>query len=1278
LSNSSPLQTTENTIRHSYQQVRRILDSLFSFVGVLDPDGILIEANRAALEAAGLQAKDVLGKPFSEAYWWSFSAESQHQLQAAIARAAAGENIRYDVLVRLSDDHFITIDFALVPLRDETGRVEYLIPSGIDVTDRKQKEQQLQQLSDLMPQLVWMGNAHGQLDYVNRQWIEYSGLTVEQIHDLEQFAQCHHPQDVPVALSQWAIAQAAKQPFEFEARLQRAVDLTYRWFLVRGVPILDERGQVQRWYGTSTDIHDRKQAQLDEQFLTELDDHLRQLNNADAMQWETVSRLGVYLNVDRVLWSEVDWKTQIVTVHRDWRRDNLPSQAGTYSFTDFISPEQQAAYAAGQPIVISDVKTGRPNTPPLDIYELLEIGALIAVPCMREGQWVAALSVNTIGPRVWRDHEIALTQQVVTRLWLIIEQTRAVQALRESEDRYRIAVASAKLGTWDWDLVNDTLKWDAGCKAMFGLPPDAEITSEKFFNGLHPDDRDRTIEVVQNTLQSDGDGTYDIEYRTIGLEDGVERWVAAKGQAYFSTTGQPLRFIGTVLDITEVKQHEVDRQRAQTQLQDQQERLQAALFAAETGTFRWDIRTNELEWDDNLVRLFGLSPGQTVHSLDAFIQFVHPSDRQGVIDQYAQCATVGADFDMDFRVIHPDGSIHWLSDKGKTFFDEVGNPAYMTGACVDITNRKQAEANLQERNNHIQLLYETTRDLLTTEQPLTLIDALFSKLKSLIGLDVYINYLLDESQQQLYLTAYSGISAETARSIEQLPVGCAVCGTVAQLRSQIVETNVQNSTEPKVQLVRSLGLTAYSCQPLIAQGKLFGTLGFGSCSRSTFTSSETSLFQVIGDQIAIAMERSELVTSLQQQTEELIQSNRLKDEFFSVLSHELRTPLNPILGWTKMLQGQKLSPDKVTQALETIERNVKHQIILVDDLLDVSRVIQGKLRLNFKPVDLAFTLTNAIQTVQFAAQAKSITLRFDHSEPIYTIGDGDRLGQVCWNLLSNAIKFTPEGGQVDVQLLMSNQGTSQSCQIRIVDTGIGISPDFLPHVFESFRQAESGSTRRYNGLGLGLAIVRHLVELHGGTVIAESQGLGQGATFIVKLPLLGRSYEGLRSIDFNQFEPTTFTSQPLSQVDPNSFAATSFVEAQSVMVENSSGQLARVKIVVVDDEPDNLELLRFLLDEEGATVSAFTSPLTALQALAQSPPDLLLSDIGMPEMDGYELIEQVQALFSQQGIQFPAIALTAFAQLSDQQRAIQAGYQAYIAKPIDPTDLIATIVQILA
>lgn len=404
-------------------------------------------------------------------------------------------------------------------------------------------------------------------------------------------------------------------------------------------------------------------------------------------------------------------------------------------------------------------------------------------------------------------------------------------------------------------------------------------------------------------------------------------------------------------------------------------------------------------------------------------------------------------------------------------------------------------------NQHFSLLYETVKDLLATAEPMMLMDRLFHRLCLPLDLHCYYNFMVTEieGQSRLRLMHSGGISAETARSLESIEFGQGLCGLVAQERRQIVLNQSQIASHPNAQFVCTLEATAYAGQPLIAQGRLLGTLSFISQKRYEFTVEEVELLQAISDQVAIALDRAALMHSLQRQREQLIQTNRIKDEFLAVLSHELRSPLNPILGWAKLLRSGRLNAGKTAEALDAIERNAKLQAQLVEDLLDISRIIRGELILNPTPVSLLAVITAALETVQFAAAAKSIQLALYLDPQVHSIsGDAGRLQQVIWHLLSNAVKFTSPGGTIEVHL---GQG-DQQVQLRVRDSGQGIAPEFLPYVFDHFRQEDSATTRQFGGLGLGLAIARQVVELHGGRIWVESPGKNQGATFGLELPLL--------------------------------------------------------------------------------------------------------------------------------------------------------------------------------
>jgi PAS domain S-box-containing protein len=400
----------------------------------------------------------------------------------------------------------------------------------------------------------------------------------------------------------------------------------------------------------------------------------------------------------------------------------------------------------------------------------------------------------------------------------------------------------------------------------------------------------------------------------------------------------------------------------------------------------------------------------------------------------------------------------------------------------------------------------------------------------------------------------------------------------------------------------------------------------------------------ISDRVQIERDREQILQREQAAREAAEQANRIKDEFLAVLSHELRSPLNPILGWAKLLRTGKLDATKTAQALATIERNAKLQSELIEDLLDVSRILQGKLSLNVSPIHLASTIKAAIETVRLAAEAKSITIEThfasDFAPEVGQVsGDSTRLQQVVWNLLSNAVKFTPSGGRVTVQL----EQIDHQAQITISDTGKGIRPEFVPYIFDYFRQEDGATTRKFGGLGLGLAIVRQIVELHGGSVQATSLGEGQGATFTVQLPLM----------------PT----QSSVSLDPG--------------LSDRSLNLGGVQILVVDDEPDSREFIAFTLEQAGASVLTATTASEAFAMLTCSPVDVLLSDIGMPDMDGYMLMRQIRGLPPAQGGQVKAIALTAYAGDFNQQQAFQAGFQQHLAKPIEPLELIQAIANLV-
>jgi signal transduction histidine kinase/ActR/RegA family two-component response regulator len=446
--------------------------------------------------------------------------------------------------------------------------------------------------------------------------------------------------------------------------------------------------------------------------------------------------------------------------------------------------------------------------------------------------------------------------------------------------------------------------------------------------------------------------------------------------------------------------------------------------------------------------------------------------------------------------------------------------------------------------------------------------------------------------------------------------------------------------EECIHLLRTLGFVSYIGVPLVAHGRTFGALSLANAeSTRQYTPEDLRFAEDLAYRAALAIDNAKAYKEAQF-------ANQLKDDFLATFSHELRTPLNAILGYSRMLQAGTIAADKLPRTLKTIERNATMLSQIVEDVLDVSRIVSGKLRLNIQPVDLPGVVKQAVETVRPAADAKHIrmqTMIDPAAAPI--AGDPDRLQQIVWNLVVNAVKFTPKEGRIQVRLERINSHV----EITVSDTGIGITPDFLPHIFERFRQADSGAAREHSGLGLGLGIARHLVELHGGTIHATSSGEGQGATFQVRLPVM--------------------IARPASAVDqgrvhPHSHAAA---------ITGPTPSLDGIHVLAIDDDSDALMLGREILESAGARVTTLDSAELTLEEIASIRPDVLVADVGLPRLDGFELMRRIRRLPETRLRDVPAAALTAYARPEDRVKALQSGFQIHLAKPIDPVELVVAV-----
>jgi PAS domain S-box-containing protein len=776
------------------------------------------------------------------------------------------------------------------------------------------------------------------------------------------------------------------------------------------------------------------------------------------------------------------------------------------------------------------------------------------------------------------------------------ELLRQNEQLKTEQQRYQDLFHFAP----DGYLVTDTagIIQEANQAVAAQLLLDASnLLGQPLFNMIAGQDlkgfRERLNQLIEQPLEQQTVCTWEMHLQT--QQNHVFPAELTVGCVYDST-GSVSNVRWLIRDITE-------RQQAEARRRESEKLYRAIGEALDYGIWICDPDGRNLYASESFLQLVGISQAEC--SEFGWGNVLHPDDAERTIAAWQECVRTEGNWDIEHRFRGVDGNWHPLLARGIPVRDEDGTITAWAGINLDISRQKQIEADLRQSEERYRYLVEAIPQLVWTASR--------------------EGALLDVNQRWLDFT---GLTCAQAQSEGwQAIVHPHDVPVLSERWLAAQESGGHYHAEGRMR--RHDGAYRWHLHQAIPfrneQGEIVKWFG---------TATE------IDDQKRLEQQRDRILQQEQTAREAAENANRIKDEFLAVLSHELRSPLNPILGWARLLQTRSLDEAQTAEALKVIERNAKLQAELIEDLLDVSRILRGKLSLKVAPVNLVTTIQAAIETVRLAAEAKAIAIQSSLEPHIgYVAGDANRLQQIVWNLLSNAVKFTPTQGRVDICL----KTVKAQAQITVTDTGKGISPDFLPYVFDYFRQAEAATTRAFGGLGLGLAIVRQLVELHGGTIWADSPGEGLGATFVVRLPLT--------STQLPAHALNNASERPLN--------------------------LSGINILVVDDDDDARTFCTFLLEQYGATVTTAASAEEALSILTQAKPDVLLSDIGMPSTDGYMLMQQVRALNLAQGGTIPAIALTAYAGEIDYQRAIAAGFQQHLAKPIEPTVLMTTILNLL-
>lgn len=750
----------------------------------------------------------------------------------------------------------------------------------------------------------------------------------------------------------------------------------------------------------------------------------------------------------------------------------------------------------------------------------------------------------------------------------VTRQKQMETATRRSQELLTALVEAAPLAVMLFDDDGRIDLWNTSASRMFGwtreqigaVAPEAAADT-------------RATALLASLRAATGAGDLQQVETTVARKDGSEIQVALWSSRLAATAGEAPRQLIVAADVSE-------RYQAQRALREQEQRLQASLKASRTGTFHWDIRTNNLQWDDNLSRLFGLHPDEAIQTLERFIERVHPDDRDAVIESVQRCAREGANFDMDLRVVWPDGSIHWLSDIGQTFCDADGQPAYMTGACVDITQRKQTEQALRDSEEKFRTLADNI--------------AQFAWMADGSGWIFWYNQRWFD---------YTGTTLEQMQGWGW---------------RQVHHPDHVDRVVKKVSRCFETGTVWEDTFPLRgADGQYRWFLSRAIPIRDE-TGRVTRWFGTNTD-----------ITERRDMEEALREADRRKDAFLATLAHELRNPLAPIVNGLELLRMAPNSTPSARRVLDTMARQTLQLIRLVDDLLEVSRISRNKVQLRLEDVPLRDVVTSAIESVAPLLNKRRHTLDVDlPDEPVMLRADPTRLAQIFANLLNNAVKFTDDGGHITMRASIS----ADQLEVHIQDNGCGIAPDMLQPIFDMFTQTSSLEGGR-SGLGIGLTLVKALVELHGGSVRAYSEGLGQGSEFVLQLPVV-------------QHATDRQTAQMPSEIpmDPSS-----------------------QRILVVDDNEDAAVSTAMLLEAMGSEVRTAYDGEEALGIASDFRPHVILLDLGMPRLNGYEAARRLrQAEWAREVV---LIALTGWGQEQDRQRTSDAGFDHHLVKPVDPAAL---------
>ncbi|NJN16286.1 MAG: PAS domain-containing protein [Oscillochloris sp.] len=1197
-----------------------------------------------------------------------------HAAKVQAIAADGGEYLSEFRIQRPDNGQVVWLEERATAFRDTQGRVERVIGQTFDVTARKLIEMQLRTTQARLEAALKAGLAGTFFWDMQRDRLitdenmrRYFSLPVAALSvgvPLAAVLPAIHEDDrarVNKALNEAAAEGAV---YEGEYRVYHS-DGSLRWLSVRGSIEPDGDAERRAMSGFAVDVTARKQAEEQlrlsearQSFLLMLSDALRPLADPQLIQATASRVLGAYLQVTRAFYAEAESDNTHMVIHQDYH-NGVPSAAGRYRMDDFGAALAEAL-RAGRTVVVDDVTlVDSLSAEERAAYAAIDVRAHLTVCLVKESRLVALLGIRQSAPRHWTDAELLLVEETAERTWAAVERSRAQAASQASEERYRSLLESVDQGFCVFEMIYDAA----------GNPIDYRFLEVNAMferhTGLQHALGKTARELVPN-LEADWFKIYGRVAKTgepANFEQGsvaMGRWFSVEAVRVGGAESRKVALLFT--DITARKQSERDADflselseqirlsdripvllEQSVQMLGRYIRVQRCMIAEiDERLDRWQVVHGYNMGAKPLPAATRLSdyPSSLVHTLrNGQMVIARQTDPPA---DHLPVAYVALPFLRDGRwvaalVLSHNRPRQW-ENREIVLLETVGERIW------SAVERLRFEALQQEESTRLQQLNAASLAINAAPSREVLLQQITNAAQTLIGTHLaLVRLMLDAADQasQSVTAQAKGISqrqVDYARAVAEA-IAQVVCEqrrplrlTPAALGSYQVDPafNGDATYLPSELLVVPL---------LAGDGTCIGLIQVSDKRAGSFTAADEALLQQLAQLAAIALEKQLLFEQELAARAQAEEANRLKDEFLATVSHELRTPLTALLGYAQLMQWRKRDEAYIARTLTKIVSSAKAQAQIIEDLLDISRIVSGKLRLDPNPIDLGDVIHNALDTVRPAVEAKSIRLQIElDGQAMMIVGDANRLQQVVWNLLSNATKFTPSGGIITVRL----ERDDHYARLSISDTGQGIAPEFLPFVFEQFRQAESSSNRVHGGLGLGLALVRHLVELHGGTVAAASAGANQGAIFTVRLPLAPLAVATTPAGD----------ERAAATVDPHNIP-----------------ELSGLRVLVVDDQPDILEILADILSTCGAEVELCTTAHGALATLKSWRPDVLVSDIAMPGEDGYWLIRAVRALDPEAGGNIPAIALTAFVRMEDRMRVLAAGFQLYVPKPLDPAAL---------